>query len=90
MFDRGIITINEFRELLYYEPIEGGDVRMISLNYVKTDDQSLYQVGQDSNQDQEQDPGQQARIKSLEAGFYFAKTRKKGGSGQNAKIEENL
>lgn len=90
MFDRGIITINEFRELLYYEPIEGGDVRMISLNYVKTDDQSLYQVGQDSDQDQEQDPGQQARIKSLEAGFYLAKTRKKGGSGQNAKIEENL
>jgi len=90
MFDRGIITINEFRELLYYEPIEGGDVRMISLNYVNVDDQSLYQVGQDSDQDQEQDPGQQARIKSLEAGFYLAKTREKGGSGQNAKIEENL
>ena len=47
LFDRGIITINEFRELLYYEPIEDGDVRMISLNYVNVDDQSLYQVGKD-------------------------------------------
>lgn len=35
LFDRGIITINEYRELLYYEPIEDGDVRMVSLNYVK-------------------------------------------------------
>lgn len=26
LFDRGIITINEYRELLYYEPIEDGDV----------------------------------------------------------------
>lgn len=90
MFDRGIITINEFRELLYYEPIEGGDVRMISLNYVKTDDQSLYQVGQDS--DPAQDPGlpeNQSRIKSIEAGFYFEKVQKKGGSGQNAESKEN-
>lgn len=46
LYDRGIITINEYRELLYYEPIEDGDVRMVSLNYVKADDQSLYQTGQ--------------------------------------------
>lgn len=51
LFDRGVITINEFRELLYYEPIEGGDIRMISLNYVKADDQSLYQVGKDEDSD---------------------------------------
>lgn len=53
LYDRGIITINEYRELLYYEPIEEGDVRMVSLNYVKADDQSLYQTGQ-----QENGPGQ--------------------------------
>ena len=41
LYDRGIITINEYRELMYYEPIEDGDVRMVSLNYVKADDQSL-------------------------------------------------
>ena len=50
LFDRGIITINEYRELLYYEPIDDGDVRMVSLNYVKADDQSLYQTGQQDNQ----------------------------------------
>ena len=46
LYDRGIITINEYRELMYYEPIDDGDVRMVSLNYVKADDQSLYQTGQ--------------------------------------------
>lgn len=45
MYDRGAITVNEYRELLYYEPIEDGDVRMISLNYVKATDQSQYQIG---------------------------------------------
>jgi len=49
LYDRGIITINEYRELMYYEPIPDGDTRMISLNYVKADDQSQYQIG--SNND---------------------------------------
>lgn len=30
LYDRGIITINEYRELMYYEPIEDGDVRMVT------------------------------------------------------------
>lgn len=51
LFDRGIITINEYRELLYYEPIEDGDVRMVSLNYVKADEQSIYQIGSDNSSD---------------------------------------
>ena len=45
MFDRGAITINQYLELMYYPPIEGGDIRMVSLNYVKVDDQTKYQVG---------------------------------------------
>lgn len=45
MFDRGIITINEYREFMYLPQIDGGDVRMISLNYVKADEQSEYQIG---------------------------------------------
>ena len=49
MFDRGAITINQYLELMYYPPIEGGDVRMVSLNYVKVDDQSLYQTGKDDD-----------------------------------------
>ncbi len=48
LFDRGIITINEYRETMYYPQIEGGDVRMISLNYVKVDEQSEYQIGKSS------------------------------------------
>lgn len=48
MFDRGALTINEYRELMYYGPVEDGDQRLVSLNYVKVGDQSLYQVGQQS------------------------------------------
>ena len=51
LFDRGILTINEYRELMYYEPVEGGDVRMVSLNYVKADEQSIYQIGEDAAKD---------------------------------------
>ena len=47
LFDRGVLTINEYRELMYLPQIDDGDVRMISLNYVKTDDQTLYQTGKE-------------------------------------------
>lgn len=53
LFDRGIITINEYREMMYFEPIEDGDVRMVSLNYVKVDDQSTYQIGEDNGSRQQ-------------------------------------
>ena len=53
LFDRGIITINEYRELMYYEPIDDGDVRMVSLNYVKADEQSIYQIGSDAGSSEE-------------------------------------
>lgn len=56
LFDRGIITINEYRELMYYEPIEDGDVRMVSLNYVKADEQSIYQIGEDAAAGSGEDP----------------------------------
>lgn len=45
LFDRGIITINEYRDFMYLPQIDGGDVRMVSLNYVKADEQSEYQIG---------------------------------------------
>lgn len=50
LFDRGVITINEYRELMYMQQIEDGDVRMVSLNFVKSDDQSLYQTGKDGGE----------------------------------------
>lgn len=47
LFDRGVMTINEYRELMYLPQIDDGDVRMVSLNFVKADEQSLYQTGKD-------------------------------------------
>ncbi len=61
--DRGAITINEYRELLYYPPIDGGDVRIISLNYVKTDDQSIYQIGKDPDPGEGQPEEKDAAVK---------------------------
>lgn len=45
----GGLTINEIREIFGYAGIEGGDERLISLNFVKAKDQSLYQTGNDDN-----------------------------------------
>lgn len=45
LFDRGIISVNEYREFMYLPQTEDGDVRMISLNYVKVDEQTEYQIG---------------------------------------------
>lgn len=38
MLDRGVMSINEARELLNYEPVEGGDVRTIRGEYKATDE----------------------------------------------------
>lgn len=43
--DLGLLTPNEYRELLGYAPVEDGDERLVSLNYVKARDQSRYQTG---------------------------------------------
>lgn len=82
MFDRGAMTINEYRALMYYPPTEDGDVRMVSLNYVKAGDQSLYQVGKDGQQggDGELPPGQQDRQRrAMEAAANAYFTAMKGG-----------
>lgn len=50
LFDRGFITINQGLEMMDMPSLgEEGDIRMVSLNYVKTDDQSLYQTGKENN-----------------------------------------
>lgn len=41
----GLLTQNEQRELLGYGPVDDGDVRLLSLNYIKSTDQSRYQLG---------------------------------------------
>ena len=43
----GLLTPNEYRELLGYPPVEDGDERLVSLNYIKSRDQSKYQTGKD-------------------------------------------
>lgn len=49
--EKGILTDNEERALIGYPPVEGGDVRHISLNYVEADKLSEYQElsGGDNN-----------------------------------------
>lgn len=52
MIPAGAITRNEIRELFGYAGIPGkeGDEIVVSLNYVKTKDQSLYQTGKDDKE----------------------------------------
>lgn len=47
LVDRGLLTINEGREIFNMAPVDGGDKRLVSLNFVDADKQNLYQVGQD-------------------------------------------
>lgn len=43
----GILSVNEQRELLGYGPVEGGDVRQVSLNYINSKNQDKYQTGKE-------------------------------------------
>lgn len=45
----GFFTLNECREVFDFEPVEGGDKRLISLNYVDADKQNQYQGVNDKN-----------------------------------------
>lgn len=78
MFDRGALTVNEYRELMYYAPVEDGDVRMVSLNYVKAGDQSLYQVGLDGDGDTGGDTQARQR-RALQAAVMAYLQTMKGG-----------
>ena len=42
----GLMSLNESRALLGLEPIEGGDKRLQSLNYVDASKANMYQVGE--------------------------------------------
>ena len=44
----GIMSLNESRALLGLEPVENGDKRLQSLNYVDALKANLYQVGEES------------------------------------------
>ena len=49
--ETGLLSRNEQRELLGYGPVEDGDEFLVSLNYIKSTDQSLYQTGKDDNKE---------------------------------------
>lgn len=49
MVPMGLLTINEAREIFNLAPVEDGDKRLVSLNYVQADKQNLYQLGEDDN-----------------------------------------
>lgn len=47
MVPMGLFTINEAREIFNLSPVDGGDKRIVSLNYVQADKQNLYQLGEE-------------------------------------------
>lgn len=56
MMDRGMMTINQALEVFNMPPIEGGDKRVMSLNYVDADIANQYQLGKtgiDHSEEQE-------------------------------------
>jgi hypothetical protein len=51
----GIVSLNESRALLGLEPVEGGDKRLQSLNYVDASKANLYQVQEDDSKKVKED-----------------------------------
>lgn len=78
MYDRGALSINEYRELMYYGPVEGGDVRMVSLNYVQAGDQSLYQVGKETQTDDDKTAADKQKKAMQAAARAYIQTMKGG------------
>lgn len=52
LLDRGVMTINEARELFNFEPVEGGDVRSIRGEYKNADDLAVIGEEEDADQDE--------------------------------------
>lgn len=78
MYDRGALSINEYRELMYYGPVEGGDVRMVSLNYVQAGDQSLYQVGKETQTEDDKTAADKQKKAMQAAARAYIQTMKGG------------
>lgn len=48
LMDRGLLTINEGREIFNMAPVPDGDKRLVSLNFVDASKQNQYQLGADA------------------------------------------
>ena len=53
----GLMSINECRGLLGLEPIEGGNKRLQSLNFVDSDKANKYQIGEEEKEENLDDKG---------------------------------
>lgn len=53
MIPMGLLTINEAREIFNLAPVDGGDKRLVSLNYVDAEKQNLYQLGEEGSSENE-------------------------------------
>ena len=53
----GLMSINECRGLLGLEPIEGGNKRLQSLNFVDSDKANKYQIGEEEKEENLGDKG---------------------------------
>ena len=49
--ETGELTTNERRELIGYPPVEGGDIRQVSLNFINSKNQDKYQGGKKKDGD---------------------------------------
>ena len=49
------MSLNESRAILGLEPVENGDKRLQSLNYVDASKANKYQVNEDDNPDKKED-----------------------------------
>lgn len=52
MLDRGVMSINETRELFNYEPVEGGDIRTIRGEYKNAGDEELTGGNENASENQ--------------------------------------
>lgn len=55
----GIFTVNEAREVFNLVPVDGGDKRQVSLNYVNANKQDKYQIGEDDEKNIQDEKGEQ-------------------------------
>lgn len=54
----GILSVNEVREIFNLTPVDGGDERIQSLNYIKASKADEYQLGVEDNYDDLAEPAQ--------------------------------
>ena len=59
--DKGFMSLNESRALLGLEPVEGGDKRLQSLNYVDASKANKYQVDENEDSSKEDKNDEQQR-----------------------------